>query len=214
MPEIPNVIHFITSPAKVYAVCGERGSQSTDHGKVTCFACRSSSAFKDTPVLLSRVMAESPEFQALDRREGHDEQLHRDQRRRWTIECIAGDTDLGFMDWLRQRLGVEAPTPLHASPCITFEPAGRGDGNFRLTSDQFTTIVALIMQEGVGIEYEIVEHDERTGIVWLWVHHLTGHPTRHWIDVNGELTLSEEAHWQPTYEEEHGDPDRAQRTTD
>jgi hypothetical protein len=46
------------------------------------------------------------------------EERMRDQRRQWTIEAAAGDTDLGLIDWLKEKLGVGAPTPhkLHTPP--------------------------------------------------------------------------------------------------
>lgn len=102
---------------------------------------------------------------------------------------------------------------------INIQPNG---GDMNLTADQFTTILGLTMQEGLGTEYEVVEHDHDPGIVWLWVHHKTGHPTRHWVDVDGELLLSEVAYWQPTYEdaaaeaaeEAARDSDRAVHPTD
>ncbi|QWY81384.1 hypothetical protein SEA_RIZWANA_87 [Arthrobacter phage Rizwana] len=55
-------VHFITSPAKVYAVCGDRGQQSTDPARVTCFSCRNNETFKvaqrGMPMKLSDVLAE------------------------------------------------------------------------------------------------------------------------------------------------------------
>ncbi|ALY10873.1 hypothetical protein WILDE_91 [Arthrobacter phage Wilde] len=55
-------VHFITSPAEVYAVCGDRGHQSTDPARVTCFICRKSEAFlkaqRGMPMVLADVLAD------------------------------------------------------------------------------------------------------------------------------------------------------------
>lgn len=54
-------------------------------------------------------------------------------RRDWTVACVGGDTDLGFMDWMRERLGVGAPTPkLHIPPRMEDE-RGMVDGVFVFT---------------------------------------------------------------------------------
>lgn len=54
----------------------------------------------------------------------------RDQRRQWTIEAVAGDTDLGLIDWLKEKLGVGGPTPrLHTPPRMEDE-RGMTDGVF------------------------------------------------------------------------------------
>lgn len=69
--------------------------------------------------------------------------------------------------------------------------------NFALTNDQFNTIAAII-QKDTSLDYDVVEHDA-TGSVWLWVHHEQepggGNPTRHWIDVDGNVSLVEDVDW-------------------
>jgi hypothetical protein len=58
------------------------------------------------------------------------EERMRDQRRQWTIEAVAGDTDLGLIDWLKEKLGVGGPTPqLHTPPRMEDE-RGMTDGVF------------------------------------------------------------------------------------
>ena len=144
---------------------------TTNPGEVTCFACRKTEAFKATrpsmPMRLREVMAESPEFQALDRREGYDEQLHRDQRRRWTIECVAGDTDLGYMDWLRQKLGVGQPT-LHNPPYMN----DMNDGVFRFhgTHSDIRGEMEVIPMTTGNVEFEIRDNDSGKGMIFNLSH--------------------------------------------
>ena len=57
------------------------------------------------------------------------EERMRDQRRQWTIEAAAGDTDLGLIDWLREKLGVGPSTPLHTPPEMG-DASGDDDGVF------------------------------------------------------------------------------------
>lgn len=46
-------------------------------------------------------------------------------RRKWTVACVAGDTDLGFAEWMRE-VGVGPSTPLHTPPYM----ADNNDGLF------------------------------------------------------------------------------------
>lgn len=70
----PTLVHFARIAAGFSdAVCGA-GHLSTvtaNHGLVTCFACRRSTAFRDTgvgtPTLLRQVIEDSPGMQALHR---------------------------------------------------------------------------------------------------------------------------------------------------
>lgn len=56
-----------------------------------------------------------------------DEERARDQRRQWTIEVVAGGTDLGFTDWLRWKItGGSEPRPLQYPPYM----ADNNDGLF------------------------------------------------------------------------------------
>lgn len=63
-----------------------------------------------------------------------------------------------------------------------------------ITNDQFATVAGII-QNDVGLDYDVVEGEE--GRIFLWVHPFddTINPTRHWIDVDGNVTLSEEVDW-------------------
>lgn len=76
MPDhAPTLVHFIvdfddtTGPA--FACRADVGTGNSGTGRVTCFACRQSAAFKQAlevpPIRLSGVMAAAPEIQALDR---------------------------------------------------------------------------------------------------------------------------------------------------
>ena len=49
-------------------------------------------------------------------------------RRTWTVACVAGDTDLGFAEWMRE-VGVGPATPLHKPPRMEDE-SGIVDGTF------------------------------------------------------------------------------------
>ncbi|UOK18413.1 hypothetical protein SEA_BRUHMOMENT_97 [Arthrobacter phage BruhMoment] len=37
-------------------------------------------------------------------------------RRDWTVACVAGDTELGFTEWMREELGGSEVRPLHQPP--------------------------------------------------------------------------------------------------
>jgi hypothetical protein len=47
-----------------------------------------------------------------------------DQRRQWTVECVGGETDLGLIDWLREKLGVGPSTPRHKPPYMNEKDDG------------------------------------------------------------------------------------------
>jgi hypothetical protein len=51
-------------------------------------------------------------------------------RRDWTVACVGGDTDLGFMDWMRNRMGVEPTTPQRHKPPRMEDERGMTDGVF------------------------------------------------------------------------------------
>lgn len=56
------------------------------------------------------------------------EKIREQLRRRWTVEVVGGDTELGFEDWLR---GVGAPTPQLHTPPRMVDDNGLTDGMFR-----------------------------------------------------------------------------------
>lgn len=63
-----------------------------------------------------------------------------------------------------------------------------------MTNDQFSTIADIVAKD-VGLNYDVVEGE--VARIWLWVHPFdeAQNPTRHWIDVDGNVTLSEEVTW-------------------
>jgi hypothetical protein len=65
---------------------------------------------------------------------------------------------------------------------------------FALTNDQMVRIYTLIAEYGWDLDYDVVEGDTN-GIVWLWVHHEDGNPTRCWIETDGIISLSEDVDW-------------------
>lgn len=65
-----------------------------------------------------------------------------DQRRQWTVECVAGDTDLGLLDWLREKLGVGGSTPRHKPPRMEDE-RGMVDGVFEFYDVDYYAAVPL-----------------------------------------------------------------------
>jgi hypothetical protein len=73
------------------------------------------------------------------------------------------------------------------------------DYPFTITADQFAKVVELIAGDYTA-DYDIVEGDTN-GIIWLWVHSAEDadepdeNPSRHWIDVDGTVSLSEEVTW-------------------
>lgn len=72
------------------------------------------------------------------------------------------------------------------------------EGELALTNDQFSTIHDLIDEFGWALDYEVVEYEgnpERKGVVHLWVHHQDSRPTRHHIDIDGEVFLNEDVDW-------------------
>ena len=51
------------------------------------------------------------------------------ERRKWTIAVVGGDTNLGFTDWYAEHRGVGGSTPLHTPPRMEDE-RGMTDGVF------------------------------------------------------------------------------------
>jgi hypothetical protein len=76
---------------------------------------------------------------------------------------------------------------------IKIEP---NNPTFAITNDQLSAVVDLITEAGWDLDYDIVEGDT-DGIVWLWEHRHDGesNPTRHWIESDGRVTLSEDVTW-------------------
>ena len=68
---------------------------------------------------------------------------------------------------------------------------------FALTNDQFSAIHTIIDGAGWDLDYDIIEGDT-AGIIWLWQHPVDpdfGTPTRHWIEPDGIVSLSEDVTW-------------------
>lgn len=63
-----------------------------------------------------------------------------------------------------------------------------------VTNDQFEKISDIIALDR-GLNYDVIEGEEAR--IWLWVHPFDEeqNPIRHWIDVDGNVTLSEEVTW-------------------
>lgn len=66
---------------------------------------------------------------------------------------------------------------------------------FAITNDQFGSIAYLIVGD-LSLNYDVVEGDTDSRI-WLWVHpeDESINPTRHWIEVDGTISLTEEVDW-------------------
>jgi hypothetical protein len=76
---------------------------------------------------------------------------------------------------------------------------GNKPGTVTITNDQLNAVVDIITEAGWDLDYDIVEGDSN-GIVWLWEHRHPGsgdpgNPTRHWIETDGQIRLSEEVTW-------------------
>lgn len=71
--------------------------------------------------------------------------------------------------------------------------------NWALTNDQFCTIAGLIQQDA-ALDYDITEHDApNSDIVWLYVYPEGALPVRHWIEIDGSVSLTEDCDWmEPT----------------
>lgn len=98
----------------------------------------------------------------MTRPDNYDEMLHRDQRRAWTVECVAGFTDLGFTDWMRQKLGVGASTPSHKPPVMN----DKDDGIFTFydvdwrAAEPLTTRVSLeVVPQTTGNVEMVIDAD-------------------------------------------------------
>ena len=69
------------------------------------------------------------------------------------------------------------------------------DGGLQITNDQFAAVIDLVNEFGWALDYDVIPHDDGSTI-FLWVHHGTGqNPTRHHIDIDGEVTLHEDVDW-------------------
>ena len=67
-----------------------------------------------------------------------------------------------------------------------------------VTNDQFSAIHTLIEEGGWDLDYDVIDNTDTPGIVWLWQHPHNpemGNPTRHWIEPDGIVSLSEEVTW-------------------
>lgn len=66
---------------------------------------------------------------------------------------------------------------------------------FAITNDQFNTISTIVSRDP-SLNYDVVEGDTEAR-VWLWAHPESEalNPTRHWIEVDGTISLTEEVDW-------------------
>lgn len=107
-----------------------------------------------------------------------DEQM----RRKWTVEVVGGDTDLGFEDWKR---GVGTPTPqLHRPPLHTPPVMGdgeQGDGVFTFFDDhtagnelevipQITGNVEIVISLGGDGVLFTLSHLDRADLIRALLH--------------------------------------------
>lgn len=97
------------------------------------------------------------------------EERMRDQRRQWTIEAVAGDTDLGLTDWLREKLtGVVPPTPRHTPPYMN----EKDDGIFRFfgTHSDLGGYMEVIPMATGNVEFEVNDRDDNAGLIFNLSH--------------------------------------------
>jgi hypothetical protein len=67
-----------------------------------------------------------------------------------------------------------------------------------VTNDQFSAIHTIIEGAGWDLDYDVIDNTDTPGIIWLWqfAHDKeNGNPTRHWIEPDGIVSLSEEVTW-------------------
>lgn len=152
---VGDIYHLAAEPAdgRFHPTCGAALVKwvsplpTIDRSRVNC------------PVCLS-IMAGSPGSQRLPVTQ---EERMADQRRQWTIEAAAGDTDLGLIDWLKEKLGIGSPTPRHTPPRMEDE-RGMTDGVFIFTDvhhgEGYTLEVVPQLSGNVEITLESSEVDD------------------------------------------------------
>lgn len=90
-------------------------------------------------------------------------------RRKWTVACVAGETELGFAEWMRE-VGVGPSTPSHKPPYMS----DLGDGVFIFYgthSDLGGTMEVVPMTTG-NVEFTIPGDDDPHGGLTFNLSHL------------------------------------------
>lgn len=123
-----------------------------------------------------------------------DEERREDQRRQWTIEAVAGDTDLGLTDWLREKLtGGSGLRPPQTSSLLSFlsEAAAQRD------PENMDQAVIAVIPEGMITLYGYVEHvsadlltlERIKRVNNVQLRHISTHPYLHYIPL-GKIVMA------------------------
>ena len=80
-------------------------------------------------------------------------------RRKWTVACVGGDTDLGFDDWMVKE-GVGVPTPKHTPPRME-DDNGLTDGAFAFYDVHIPgNELEIVPQQSGNVEITIGDESE------------------------------------------------------